>query len=385
MDDTYLEFFVKSFTYLNMWPEKNTFCTTFQQYYVSVIITITTFPILADLITQFREEYISFTSVNENFVALSALYAVTYVSVCFINRKHKIRALIADLALFEKFSSKSIIAETDKSVKFYTKLFIVYGIVGNLCYGLLPILGYKKCHETKSDHMIKYGIPCGLVVRFLFPFKFDYSPLAELVALYEIIICILGTSVVVIITTLICAILLHITVQLKCLKQIILDLSQVSDMEVLEKKMKFCVKYHTAILDYGIRTDLAFNEMMLLHITWTGFIISVLGFEITTTDDYVEAFRFFMHLLGWLGMLFLVCYYGQKILEESLAIADVTYSFLWYQKSVIVQKYVLLILLRSQKALTLRACGVKVMSLATFLGVLYSAYSYFTLLLKLKP
>jgi hypothetical protein len=56
--------------------------------------------------------------------------------------------------------------------------------------------------------------------------------------------------------------------------------------------------------------------MMLLHITWTSFIISILGFEITTTPDYVEAFRFFLHLSGWLGMLFIVCYYGQAIMDE---------------------------------------------------------------------
>ena len=131
--------------------------------------------------------------------------------------------------------------------------------------------------------------------------------------------------------------------------------------------------------------------MMLLHITWTGFVISVLGFEITTTSNYIEAVRFLMHLLGWLGMLFLVCYHGQNLVDEvlntrnyiinlktrtvsqffqSLAISDAIYSFYWYKKEVIVQKYVLLILLRSHKPLTLKACGMKVMSLATFLAVI---------------
>lgn len=191
----------------------------------------------------------SFASVNENFVALSALYAVIYVSVCFINRKNTIRALIADLALFEEFASKSLILETDESVKFYTKVFIVYGIIGNICYGLLPILGYEECEETRSAHMLNWGIPCGLVVRFLLPFRFDYSPLAEIVALYEIIICILGTTVVIVITMLVCGILIHVTAQLKFLKKNILELSGIENVEVLERKMKFCIKYHTAIVE----------------------------------------------------------------------------------------------------------------------------------------
>lgn len=55
---------------------------------------------------------------------------------------------------------------------------------------------------------------------------------------------------------------------------------------------------------------------MLLHITWTGFVISILGFEITTTSNIVEAIRFVMHLAGWLVMLFIVCYYSQNLLDH---------------------------------------------------------------------
>lgn len=56
--------------------------------------------------------------------------------------------------------------------------------------------------------------------------------------------------------------------------------------------------------------------MMLLHITWTGFIISVLGFEIIMVTNFVEILRFVMHLAGWMAMLFIVCYYGQTLMDE---------------------------------------------------------------------
>ena len=155
--------------------------------------------------------------------------------------------------------------------------------------------------------------------------------------------------------------------------------------------MSFKISCSIFPFSYATRADSCFTQMMLLHITWTGFVISVLGFEITTTSNYIEAVRFLMHLLGWLGMLFLVCYHGQNLVDEvlntrnyiinlktrtvsqffqSLAISDAIYSFYWYKKEVIVQKYVLLILLRSHKPLTLKACGMKVMSLATFLAVI---------------
>lgn len=74
---------------------------------------------------------------------------------------------------------------------------------------------------------------------------------------------------------------------------------------------------------YATKADLCFNQLMLLHITWTGFVISILGFEITTTSDIIEAIRFIMHLAGWLIMLFIVCYYGQNLLDEVFAFENI--------------------------------------------------------------
>lgn len=182
-------------------------------------------------------------------MALSALFGVIYVSLCFINKKKEIKTLVQDLATFENYSPKSLIQKTDESLEFYTKLFIVYGIVGNACYGLLPVLNYDYCQNHKPSHMVKYGIPCGLVVRFLLPFKCDYFPLAELIALHECAICMLGTTVIMVITMLICGVLIHTTTQLKYFRKIIAGLTTQYDTETLEKKMKFCVKFHTAIIE----------------------------------------------------------------------------------------------------------------------------------------
>ncbi|RZC42341.1 odorant receptor 67c-like, partial [Asbolus verrucosus] len=320
------------------------------------------------LACSFVEGNISMTSINENIIALSALYGLIYIALCFMNRNEDIKALVEDLSEFEFYSPMSLIEETENSAKFYTKLFITYGIVGNVCYGLIPLVNYSECQRNRPSHMLTFGIPCGLVVRMVLPFKYDYSPMVQIAALHEIAVCTLGSTIIIIITMLICGVLIHVTSQLKYLKSLISDMSAVTDDTNLQQKIQFCVKFHTAIIDYATRADTSFSQMMLLHITLTAFVISVLGFEITTTANVAEAFRFAMHLTGWLGMLFIVCYYGQTLMDESSAIAVAIYSFSWYEKSVVVQKYALLILLRSQKPLTLKAAGLNIMSLATFLG-----------------
>lgn len=56
--------------------------------------------------------------------------------------------------------------------------------------------------------------------------------------------------------------------------------------------------------------------MMLMHLTLTSFEISVLGFEVLMVNSRTDSLRFGMHLLGWLVLLFLICFYGQKLIDE---------------------------------------------------------------------
>lgn len=60
----------------------------------------------------------------------------------------------------------------------------------------------------------------------------------------------------------------------------------------------------------------AFSAMMVVHITVTSFEISILCFEIIMVDSIMDSMRFAMHLFGWLVLLFLVCLFGQGLIDE---------------------------------------------------------------------
>ncbi|KAJ3620078.1 hypothetical protein MTP99_004071 [Tenebrio molitor] len=135
---------------------------------------------------------------------------------------------------------------------------------------------------------------------------------------------------------------------------------------------------------YWDKTNEAFSTMMILHLTLTSLVISALGFEIFIVDNFNDSLRFVLHLLGWLVLLLLICFYGQILIDESTAAAKDIYFVSWYRAPGDVQKDIRMILMRSQKALTLTAANMGVMSFPTFLRVISSAYSYFTLLLNIK-
>jgi hypothetical protein len=56
--------------------------------------------------------------------------------------------------------------------------------------------------------------------------------------------------------------------------------------------------------------------MMMLHLTLTSLVISALCFEILIVDNFFDSLRFSLHLLGWLILLLLICYYGQTLIDE---------------------------------------------------------------------
>lgn len=156
------------------------------------------------------------------------------------------------MVVFEQFAPYHRIVATEERIKSYTRIFIIYGIVGNICYAFLPILNYNTCNANKSEHMQKYGISCGLVARYILPFKYDYYPYNIIVIIEEIFVCCLGTSIVMTITMLVCGILTHLTTNLQLLKSMIIEMSEINGKD-LELRLKWCVKYHTAIIEYIIR------------------------------------------------------------------------------------------------------------------------------------
>ncbi|KAJ8981818.1 hypothetical protein NQ317_007404 [Molorchus minor] len=152
----------------------------------------------------------------------------------------------------------------------------------------------------------------------------------------------------------------------------------------IEERLKFCIKYHVAIINYTNRAFSGFNLMLIVHVCLTSLIFGVLGYQIVKVDVVSEKLRYAMHLGGWIFLLFLTCYYGQLILNESTSVASAAYQSKWYNGPTKLRKNICLIIMRAQKPLKLRAASIGVISLETFVSVIKTAYSYFALLLSIS-
>lgn len=251
----------------------------------------------------------------QSVLAITALLGSYYMTFCFLKNKIKIKQLIECLDNFKEFCSVEDLEQIDVKANFIAKAISFYSIFGVLVYAAVPLISAKSCEKIKPSNMVRLNLPCGLIARLRFPFRYDYSPIYEIVITHEICTVLIATMLVSTITTLTCGILVHIVGQLKILNRFVLLLS-FYPVDIMEEKLRFCLKYHMEIIDFSKKTNEAFGLQMLMNISLTSMVISVLGFIILIVDNLTDSLRFTLHLLGWFAMLFLICFYGQKLIDE---------------------------------------------------------------------
>ncbi|KAK9746518.1 7tm Odorant receptor [Popillia japonica] len=76
------------------------------------------------------------------------------------------------------------------------------------------------------------------------------------------------------------------------------------------------------------------------------------------------------------------CWFGETLIAKSSMIADACYKSKWYQYSPNARKTIILVMQVAQRNTAFKAGGFFQMSLLTFVMILRSAYSYFTVLLN---
>ncbi|XP_050312533.1 odorant receptor 4-like [Anthonomus grandis grandis] len=342
-------------------------------------------PILADFIIQLCDGVPNLTAAVENMIALNCIVGMIYMVICFINNRRTIIKLMKSIDYFDKYGNSSTTIRTEENANLFSKVFMFYGIVGNFVYMLMPQLSVNKCYRSRTSQMIEDGVPCGLVVRSAFPFRFDLTPVFEIVFIHQIYTCTMVTVVVVVLTMLLCGFLMHIVNQIENLRLFVDQLHHHTPQgEKFTEKLLFVIRYHIDVIEYSQSTADAFSTMLLFYITLTSLVLSVLCFEIIMVDAIEDSVRFTLHLFGWIVILFSVCYNGQLVIDQSLAVAQDIYSLDWFDCPLDTQKRIKTIMMRSQKPLVMDAAGMGVISLPAFLKVLSSAYSFFTLLLKFK-
>uniref|UniRef100_A0A6P7GZ74 Uncharacterized protein LOC114344804 n=1 Tax=Diabrotica virgifera virgifera TaxID=50390 RepID=A0A6P7GZ74_DIAVI len=87
-------------------------------------------------------------------------------------------------------------------------------------------------------------------------------------------------------------------------------------LKIRESRVRMCTEYHIAIIRYTKEVFGHFDLLLIVHVSLTSLIMGVLCFQMVFEENASDKLRYFLHLAGWVAVLFLTCYYGQLILTQ---------------------------------------------------------------------
>ncbi|XP_045467047.1 odorant receptor 49b-like [Harmonia axyridis] len=158
----------------------------------------------------------------------------------------------------------------------------------------------------------------------------------------------------------------------------------VEDKRMQSKEYKFhelmvkCISEHQSI----IRTIQDFNNMMkhylLFDFSLHALQISGVFFFIAKNMLNSNNFLNYVYALSLLIQLFILYWYGQKLLDENESISNAIYMSKWYCEDIKSQRLILLLMQRSQKPLGLMIGPIGIVQLEKFLMILKTVYTIFT-------
>ncbi|KAJ8917513.1 hypothetical protein NQ315_005562 [Exocentrus adspersus] len=141
-------------------------------------------------------------------------------------------------------------------------------------------------------------------------------------------------------------------------------------------KLRFCVYYHSHILNLGCRLSYLIKRtnghMSLLAAIVCGCVAN----QILNTKP-ISAFMF---LATWMFALFAFCHAGQRIKDETLSVGDALWDSKWFNADARTMRDVHIILMRCQKPIYYEALPLGIIDYPFYYMIIKTGYTYFTLL-----
>ncbi|XP_023724025.2 odorant receptor 85b [Cryptotermes secundus] len=153
------------------------------------------------------------------------------------------------------------------------------------------------------------------------------------------------------------------------------------DLPELTRYLANFVEYHQTVIDFASDVNKAVGPIFFVCFFVRQFLGCVTSFQVALMwgqDNSILKFIFGFVAAMCSPMIF--CWYGTAIIENSRELQKAAFECQWYKHSKAMKHFLLMITVRSQKAVYLSGCQYYVVSLQTFGKMMNTMYAYFTLL-----
>ncbi|XP_065157654.1 odorant receptor 43a-like [Atheta coriaria] len=284
--------------------------------------------------------------------------------------------LTKSLGDFHYFPKPTNFNLTNTNMNLLSMGFILYTQFGVLSSAFFGVIGKSSCEEESIKLDIKRI--CGLFFPAYLPQYFNDYPYYQLYVFIQSLNAAMLISSGILVIAFTCGVVELLTCHIANLKRLLSECFDVENEEERKNRLKLCVKYHVHIIKMAEKMNSTLGNATFANATFTGIILAIVFFQFTREPSV----KTFIHGFGWLLALFVISYCGQRLINESEGISNCMYFTDWYTADVEAQKYLILIIARSNHYLYLDAKGFGHVCLETFTNALKAAYSFLTLLLN---
>ncbi|XP_073820225.1 odorant receptor 85f-like isoform X2 [Musca autumnalis] len=137
------------------------------------------------------------------------------------------------------------------------------------------------------------------------------------------------------------------------------------------------VTYFNLLAD-DVKKIFSLQTLVMLFSTM-GIIFAVAEFVLTQDMERKNFLGYLAYLPTIMVQYYMVCYYGQQIINKSLEVAEAAYHQTWYNGCQSYKILILTILRRSQRQCEINAAGVVTTNLRSFEWVMRMTYQLFAI------
>ncbi|XP_045447837.1 uncharacterized protein LOC123656176 [Melitaea cinxia] len=150
-------------------------------------------------------------------------------------------------------------------------------------------------------------------------------------------------------------------------------------------RLRECAAQHQRTLEAAVDLQNCFSEPTFGQFAVSLVIICVTAFQLVSqTSNLVRLISMGTYLLNMMFQVFIYCYQGHHLSTESEEVAVAAYNFPWYSCSVLVRRSIIIMMERCRRTAKITAGGFTTLSLASFMAIIKTSYSMFTLLQRVN-
>ncbi|XP_043465778.1 odorant receptor 9a-like [Leptopilina heterotoma] len=284
------------------------------------------------------------------------------------------RKLLANICKPRDFYEQDVLEKCSQDCRWKVLMFLLLANVTGATILMSPLIKQNKTI---------------LPLRGWYPYSLDTKVMFCITYIYQIVAVLMSVCITASVEGLALTLMLQISAQLELCVHRIQFLPKIckkfnSELYIRQgesKLIKDCVKHHKHIYLMGKNLNNLFSGVIFVHFFASVASLCVIIYQLSRLGTKDPTYWIMISSVGTiLTQTFLYCYYGEKIIEKSMEVADSIYEINWINLKNTTKRDLIVMMLKAAKPIQLAGASIMVMSIKTFIKILRSAYSAYNLL-----